>query len=227
MRSSSKDQSLNPAFPWALTAVIGQMAQSFVIGLPRVGNQTLIIITEWLETCQYIEKMVLLVSYQFEPESDDETVEVSRTFLSGEGQVCGVIRWDKTNVLLQHVRDDVNHMEIVLCFTLWTGKLCARTWVDIMQISYFVTYSRNRKRFEFLTTRLGDCKPTLFWQTITLFIVHCRLHNFADSLCSHTATWHMKGDIRKGIMGHFKHLVGRYFLKDIPVENLFLTRESL
>ncbi len=40
----------------------------------------------------------------------------SRTFLSGEGQVCGVIRWDKTNVLLQHVRDDVNHMEIVLFY---------------------------------------------------------------------------------------------------------------
>ncbi len=74
MRNSSKDRSLNPAFPWALTAVIGQMAQTFVIGLPRVRNQTLIIITEWLETCQYIEK---IVSYQFEPESDDETIEVA------------------------------------------------------------------------------------------------------------------------------------------------------
>ncbi len=42
--------SLNPSFPWALTAVIGQMAQSFVIGLPRtarVGNETPIAITEW------------------------------------------------------------------------------------------------------------------------------------------------------------------------------------
>ncbi len=32
--------SLNPSFPWALTAVIGQMAQSFVIGLPRTARIT-------------------------------------------------------------------------------------------------------------------------------------------------------------------------------------------
>ncbi len=45
VQSSSK----HPSFPWALTAVIGQMAQSFVIGLPctvRVGNETAIAITE-------------------------------------------------------------------------------------------------------------------------------------------------------------------------------------
>ncbi len=59
---------LNPSFPWALTTVIGQMAQSFVIGQQR------------------------------------------------------------------------------------TVRMC-----------YFVTYSRNRIRLEFLTTRLGDCEPTLFW----------------------------------------------------------------
>ncbi len=56
------------------------MAHSFVIGLPHtasVGNETPIAITEWLETCQYIEKMVSIVPYQFEPESDDETVEVA------------------------------------------------------------------------------------------------------------------------------------------------------
>ncbi len=29
--------SLNSAFPWALAAVIGQMAQSFVIGLPHTA----------------------------------------------------------------------------------------------------------------------------------------------------------------------------------------------
>ncbi len=32
--------SLNPSFPWALTAVIGQMAQSFVIGLPHTARMT-------------------------------------------------------------------------------------------------------------------------------------------------------------------------------------------
>ncbi len=55
------------------------MAQSFVIGLPHtahVGNETLIAIMP-METCQYIEKMVLMVPYQFEPESDDEMVEVA------------------------------------------------------------------------------------------------------------------------------------------------------
>ncbi len=31
-----------------------------------------------------------------------------------------------------------------------------------MQMCYFVTYSRNRIRFEFLTTRLGDCELNLF-----------------------------------------------------------------
>ncbi len=30
-----------------------------------------------LETCQNIKKMVFIGSYQFEPESDDETVEVA------------------------------------------------------------------------------------------------------------------------------------------------------
>ncbi len=40
VRSSSKNQSLNPSFPWALAAVIGQMAQSFVIGLPRTARMT-------------------------------------------------------------------------------------------------------------------------------------------------------------------------------------------
>ncbi len=30
-----------------------------------------------LETCQYIDKMVWIVPYQFEPESEDETVEVA------------------------------------------------------------------------------------------------------------------------------------------------------
>ncbi len=72
--------SLNPYFLWALTAVIGQMAQSFVIGLPRaacVGNETPIAIMTALETCQYIDKMVWIVPYQFEPESEDETVEVA------------------------------------------------------------------------------------------------------------------------------------------------------
>ncbi len=56
------------------------MAQSFVIGLPRtarVGNKTAIAIMTALETCQYIEKMVSIVPYQYEPESDDETVEVA------------------------------------------------------------------------------------------------------------------------------------------------------
>ncbi len=32
--------SLDPSFPWALTAVIGQMVQSFVIGLPRTAWMT-------------------------------------------------------------------------------------------------------------------------------------------------------------------------------------------
>ncbi len=32
--------SLNPSFPWALAALIGQMAQSFVIGLPRTARMT-------------------------------------------------------------------------------------------------------------------------------------------------------------------------------------------
>ncbi len=32
--------SLNPSFPLALTAVIGQMAQSFVIGLPHTARMT-------------------------------------------------------------------------------------------------------------------------------------------------------------------------------------------
>ncbi len=32
--------SLNPSFPWALAAVIGQMAQCFVIGLPRTARMT-------------------------------------------------------------------------------------------------------------------------------------------------------------------------------------------
>ncbi len=41
VRSSSKNQvSLNPSFPWALAAVIGHMAQSFVIGLPRTAWMT-------------------------------------------------------------------------------------------------------------------------------------------------------------------------------------------
>ncbi len=42
--------SLNPSYPWALTAVIGQMVQSFVIGLPQpahVENKTSIAIAEW------------------------------------------------------------------------------------------------------------------------------------------------------------------------------------
>ncbi len=32
--------SLNPSFTWALTAVIGQMTQSFVIGLPLTARMT-------------------------------------------------------------------------------------------------------------------------------------------------------------------------------------------
>ncbi len=67
-------------------------------------------------------------------------------------------------------------------------------WADII-------YSSNRIRLEFLMTRLGDCKMSLFfiWLTITLFIVLCRIHNFAESLFSHTATWHTawKGIFKK------------------------------
>ncbi len=33
------------------------------------------------------------------------------------------------------------------------------------QMCYFVTYSRNRIRFEFLTTRLGDCELNLFFDS--------------------------------------------------------------
>ncbi len=43
----------------------------------RVGKEAPIAITEWLETCQYIEKMVSIVPYPFKPESNDETVEVA------------------------------------------------------------------------------------------------------------------------------------------------------
>ncbi len=38
-----------------------------------------------------------------------------------------------------------------------------RTWADIMQMCYFVTFSRNTVRFLFLTTRLCDCEPNLFF----------------------------------------------------------------
>ncbi len=40
MKQFEESVSLNPSFPWALTAVIGQMAQSFVIGLPRTARMT-------------------------------------------------------------------------------------------------------------------------------------------------------------------------------------------
>ncbi len=57
------------------------MAQSFVIGLPRTvrrkRNAHCHNGMTALETCQYIEKMVSIVPYQFKPESDDETVEVA------------------------------------------------------------------------------------------------------------------------------------------------------
>ncbi len=56
------------------------------------------------------------------------------------------------------------------CFTLWTGKLFARTWADIMQMCYFVTYSYNRIRFEFLTNRLGDSEQTFFFLIDNNFI---------------------------------------------------------
>ncbi len=42
-----------------------------------------------------------------------------------------------------------------------------------MQMSYFVTHSRNRIRFELQTTRLGDCKPTLFFLIDNNFILLC------------------------------------------------------
>ncbi len=45
-------------------------------------------------------------------------------------------------------------------------------WMDIMQMCYFVTYSRNRIRFKFLTTRSGDLVPTLFFLIDNIFI--CR-----------------------------------------------------
>ncbi len=89
----------------------------------------------------------------------------------------------------------------VLCD--WSTARMTGPWVEIMQMCYFVKYSRNRIRFEFLSTRLGDCEPTLFLIDITLYIMRFQLHNFAESLCSHTATWHhcMKGNIPKGIIG--------------------------
>ncbi len=88
------------------------------------------------------------------------------------------------------------------CFTLWTGKLFARTWADIMQMCYFVTYSYNRIRFEFLTNRLGDSEQTFF--LIDNFIYRalsasqlCREFMFTYSYMTHC----MKGNIRKGIIG--------------------------
>ncbi len=50
----------------------------------------------------------------------------------------------------------------------------SRTWADIMQMCYFVTYSRNRIRFESLTTRLGDCEP---FTALKIVYVHLQLHD--------------------------------------------------
>ncbi len=65
-----------------------------------------------LETCEHIEKMVSIVPYQFEPESDDETVEVA-----------GVGRFSvsRVNTFVVIIRCD--------------GKLFTRTLADIMQIT--------------------------------------------------------------------------------------------
>ncbi len=54
---------------------------------------------------------------------------------------------------------------------------------------------RNRIIFEFLMTHLGDCEPL-----ITLFTMHCQLHNFADSLLCYI-THCVKGNIQEGVIG--------------------------
>ncbi len=63
-------------------------------------------------------------------------------------------------------------------------------WADIVQIYHFVTYSRNRIRFEFLMTRLGDWK--LFFLIDNNFIYHalsasqiCRTFMFTYSNMTH------------------------------------------
>ncbi len=68
---------------------------------------------------------------------------------------------------------------------------------------YLVTYSRNRIRFESLTTRLGDCKPTLFlidnnfiYRALSASQL-CRKFMFTYCYMTH----YMKGNIGKGIIG--------------------------
>lgn len=78
---------LKPSFQWAYSALIGQMEQSVVIGLPltaRLRNATPITISEiqlWsLPQSSVIiitvmtETMALTLPRQFESESDDETL---------------------------------------------------------------------------------------------------------------------------------------------------------
>ncbi len=60
-------------------------------------------------------------------------------------------------------------MEMLLW--LWTGKLFVRMWADTKQMCYFVTYSRNRIRFEFLMTRLGD-----YDYVYITYIVYVHIH---------------------------------------------------
>lgn len=97
VRSSSKNQSLLSVSPhccdWSDGAVLCDWSTAYSACRKRNAhcNNRMTV----LETCQYIEKMVSIVPYQFEPESDDETVDKrlirkhdwSRTSLSGKSEV--------------------------------------------------------------------------------------------------------------------------------------------
>ncbi len=87
----------------------------------------------------------------------------------------------------------------VLCD--WSTKYSANdSHANIMQMCYFMTYSPNRIRFKFLTTRSGDWEPTLFFYIDNNFIYRalsasklCRKIVFTYFYMTHC----MKGNILK------------------------------
>ncbi len=81
--------------------------------------------------------MVLIVPYQFEPEFDDETVEVGST-RAGAGRFSVVsvkfvviIRWDKSNLLSQcRIQRLLDMMLTTRSFTVFVDGQVARENVD-------------------------------------------------------------------------------------------------
>ncbi len=177
-------QSLSPSSPWALAAVIGQsLSPSSPWSLAAVIGQSLSPSSPWA--------LAAVIGQSLSPSSPWALAAVIGQSLSPSSPwalaaVIGQSRNPSSPWALAAVIGQMAQSFVIGVEREWQPM--GGDYANVLLCD--VQLKQNKIRIPNDSFRRLWAESFFFFNRLTLFIVHCRLHNFADSLCSHTATWH-------------------------------------